>query len=216
MLQKEAVDKDTLALIKNLQSKEYLTDFILVGGTALAIHIGHRKSIDIDLFTTHDFDAQLILEKLENDFNFRLDFQDKNTLKGFIGDIKVDILSHKYDLINPPACIDVVNLASIEDITAMKLNAISRDGTRVKDFIDIYYLLKDYSIDDFLSFYEKKYSQRNSMHVLKSLNYFDDVSLEDWPVLVKDPNLSWKSIKKRINESVLAYTNSIIRNRSNN
>jgi len=215
MLQKEAVDKDTLALIKELQEKEYLTDFILVGGTALAIYKGHRKSIDIDLFIHRDFDAQLVLEKLEGNFNFRLDFQDKNTLKGFIGDIKIDILSHKYELINPPVSIDGVNLASIEDIIAMKLNAISGDGTRVKDFIDVYYLLKEYSIDDFLSFYEKKYSQRNSMHVLKSLNYFDDVSLEDWPVLVKDPNLSWKSIMKSINEAVVSYTNKIIGNRSN-
>jgi hypothetical protein len=76
MLQKEVVDKGILALIKNLQSKEYLTDFILVGGTALAIHIGHRKSIDIDMFIHRDFDAQFILEKLEGDFNFRLDFQE--------------------------------------------------------------------------------------------------------------------------------------------
>ena len=210
MLQKEAVDSNTLALIKELQSKEYLKNFNLAGGTALALYIGHRKSNDIDLFTDKDFDEQSVLEKLESGFNFILDYQEKNTLKGFIGEIKVDILSHKYNTVATSVKIDNIILASTEDIIAMKLNAISGDGTRIKDFIDLYYLLKEHSVDELLACYEKKYNQRNLMQVIKSLNYYDEVNLDDWPVLIKDKDLSWDAIKKSINAAMIVYTNSLL------
>ncbi len=211
MLQKEAVDSNTLALIKKLQSKEYLKDFNLAGGTALALYMGHRKSIDIDLFIERDFNEQSILEKLESDFNFILDYQEKNTLKGNIGDIKIDILSHKYNSVASSVKIENIILASTEDIIAMKLNAISGDGTRLKDFIDLYYLLKEYTVDELIAYYEKKYNQRNLMHVIKSLNYFNDVNLDDWPVLIKDKDLTWDEIKKSINDAMIGYINSLIK-----
>jgi hypothetical protein len=104
-----------------------------------------------------------------------------------------------------------IEIASTDDIVAMKLNAIATDGTRVKDFIDLHYLLDNYTIKDMLNCYESKYDQRNSMHVLKSLNYFDDVSVEDWPIILKDKNLTWNSIKDKINMSVSSYTSSLLR-----
>ena len=210
MLQKESVDKTTLELIRDLQNKEYLKDFVLVGGTALALKIGHRRSVDIDLFINTDFDEQKVLENLESDFNFELDRREKNTLKGIIGNVKVDILAHKYKLINKPEIGEEIMIASTDDLIAMKLNAIATDGTRVKDFIDLHYLLDNYTIKDMLSCYELKYDQRNSMHVLKSINYFDDVSVEDWPVILKDKELTWDSIKNKINKSVSAYTSTLL------
>jgi hypothetical protein len=75
-------------------------------------------------------------------------------------------------------------ILSKQDIAAMKLNAIAGNGTRSKDFIDVYFLLKEFSVQQLLSFYQTKYSQRNSLHVLKSLIYFDDISMADWPEMV--------------------------------
>ena len=169
MLQKESVDRAVLSLLYALQEKEYLKNFFLVGGTGLALMIGHRKSIDIDLFTTRDFDTEILLEKLESDFDFRMDFIEKNTIKGYADGVKVDFLAHKYPMINKRLEIEDLRIASLDDISAMKVNSIANDGTRVKDFIDLFFLVSehDYKIEKLLNNYEAKYTQRNAMHALK-------------------------------------------------
>ena len=88
----------------------------------------------------------------------------------------------------------------------MKLNAVSVSGQRSKDFIDLYYLSGLYGIDEMLAFYQKKYSQDNDSFILKSLVYFDEVDLSDWPVLIKDPSLKWDTVKKHLTTLVLKYT----------
>ena len=98
MLQRESVDNRVLELICSLQNESYLQDFFLVGGTGLALQIGHRKSDDIDLFTLNEFDQKGLLERLESDFGFSMDYIENNTVKGSIEDVKVDLLSHKYQL----------------------------------------------------------------------------------------------------------------------
>jgi len=206
MLYKEAVDASTLELLRSLQSKEYLKGFNLAGGTALALYNGHRKSADIDLFSDFSFDTERMLENLNQDFDFVLLFSAPNTLRGAIGDIEVDIIAHRYHLINDPVTEDNINILSEQDIIAMKLNAISTSGQRIKDFIDIYYLLDKYDLKTLLGFYLKKYDQKSDLLVLKSLIYFEDVEESEFPVLLKDPGLKWKDIKRKIEETVINYT----------
>ena len=205
MLPVKAVETATLELIKDLQSKQYLQGFYLVGGTALALHLGHRKSIDIDLFSNFDFDSAVLLEQIHQDFSYQLFFTSSNTLKGCIGTINVDILAHRFQLLTGPEEINGVMLLSQPDIIAMKLNDISTSGQRSKDFIDIFYLLNHYDLGSMLGFYRKKYNQENVGHVLKSLIYFGDVDLADWPVLIEDPKLKWVDVKKRIEKTVLGF-----------
>ena len=90
----------------------------------------------------------------------------------------------------------------------MKLNAISVSGQRSKDFIDIFFALENHSIANILSYYQKKYKQEGDMHILKSLVYFNDVDLSDWPVLLKKQDLKWKEVKVRLEQEVLAYAKS--------
>lgn len=205
MLYKNAVDSSTLDLLIQLQHKEYLKDFFLVGGTALALKIGHRKSIDLDLFSTISFDTNHLLENLSADFSFNLFFSAANTLKGSINQIQVDLLAHRYPLIAEPDMIENVTMLSNQDIVAMKLNAITVSGQRVKDFIDIYYLLNYYSIDEMIGFYKKKYTQYNDANVLKSLCWFNDVDLTDWPIMLLHPDLKWDTVKNTLEKSTLAY-----------
>ena len=201
MLPTNAIEAPLLELIKFLQNKPYLKGFYLVGGTALALHMGHRKSIDIDLFSNFDFDASGLLEQIHQDFSYQLFYSASNTLKGCIGDINVDILAHRYKLIAEPEEVMGIRILSLPDIIAMKLNAIATSGQRSKDFIDIYYLLTKYNLGRMLEFYQEKYNQKNVAFVLKSLIYFDDVDLAGWPVLIENPALKWVNVKQRIEGS---------------
>jgi hypothetical protein len=205
MLHKEAVPASTLALIKTLQTKDYLKGFYLAGGTALALILGHRKSLDIDLFSDFEFDAEQMLERIHQEFDFRLYQTAVNTLKGTIDGVNVDIIAHRYPRINDPVMKDDIQMLSVEDIIAMKLNAISVSGERSKDFIDIYFLLKDFSISSMLSFYRQKYNQPGDTHILKSLLYFDDVDASDWPMIISSPQLKWIEVRKRIEKEVIKY-----------
>ncbi len=205
MLLKKAVDTSTLELIKALQSRDYLKGFYLDGGTALAIYMDHRRSVDIDLFSNQSFDASQLLENIHQDFNYQLFHTALNTIKGSISDIKVDILAHRYPYLQAPQNIDGILLLSKQDIIAMKLNAISTSGQRSKDFIDLFYLLDIYNLADMLSFYKTKYNQQNDTLILKSLIYFEDVDLSDWPVLLKEPGLKWEDVKKKLDKTVMHY-----------
>lgn len=167
--------------------------------------MGHRKSIDIDLFSNFSFDVGNLLENLSADFSFNLFFSAKNTIKGNIDKVELDILAHRYPLINAPSIINNISMLSTEDIIAMKLNAISTSGQRVKDFIDIYFLLDFYSIEEMLSFFKKKYTQYNEVIVLKSITWFEDVELSEWPILLKNPNLTWSEVKEKITKATKLF-----------
>ncbi|MDA3942226.1 MAG: nucleotidyl transferase AbiEii/AbiGii toxin family protein [Bacteroidetes bacterium] len=205
MLYKSTVDQSTLELLIKLQQKDYMKGFYLVGGTALALKMGHRKSIDLELFSNFSFDTAQLLENISADFPFTLFFSANNTLKGSINQVQVDILAHRYPLVAEPVIVENISMLSNEDIAAMKLNAISVSGQRVKDFIDIYYLLDIYTVEEMTGFYKMKYAQYNDANVIKSLCWFDDVDLSDWPVLLKTPELNWETVKKTIENATLTY-----------
>ncbi len=205
MLKTEAVALSTLELLRSLQKKEYMAGFNLVGGTALSLYWGHRTSIDIDLFSSFSFDASALLEKIQQDYQFQLFLTADNTLKGSINNVKVDILAHRYPELNTPSEEDGIRLLSLPDIIAMKLNAVSTSGQRSKDFVDVYYALQKYEMSSLISFYKEKYGQENETHVIKSLIYFDEVDLSDWPRLLHDKKLTWPHIKNFIETKVLDY-----------
>jgi hypothetical protein len=198
MLFKETVSNTTLDLIKTLQADRMLQGFLLVGGTALSLQIGHRISIDIDFFTQNEFETQELLEYLEPTYAFQLQYMHKNTVKGIINGVFVDLLRHNYKLIENPISDENIIMASRQDIAAMKVNAVTGNGTRVKDFIDIYFLLKEYSFSELIGFYNLKYESRNDFHIIKSLTYFNDVIAEDWPNMNREKNLTIGEVKNFI------------------
>lgn len=195
MLHKEAIEQDTLELLIKLQQDDILKNFSLAGGTALALQIGHRTSDDLDLFTQQYFDTNQLLEYLESSYNFILYYSARNTLKGVIGNVNLDFIAHRYPLAGNSITAGVIRLLSIEDIAAMKLNAIAADGTRAKDFIDIYFILKRFNLSQILGFYSTKYTKRNQFHILKSLSYFDDIDVTAWPKMILETDLNFSMLK---------------------
>ncbi len=204
MLRKETIAASTLELLKDLMQDEHLKDFFLVGGTALSLLIGHRISIDIDLFSVNPFDENKLVAYLEQKKGWLLNYLDKNTVKGQINNVQVDLMTHGYPLVRNLEVIDDVRLAGIQDISAMKLNSIVGNRTRVKDFIDVAFLSSFLSLDEMLDAYEKKYKARNAIIVLKSLAFHQDLNQLE-PIKLVEGNYSWKPIEQRIRRMLAAH-----------
>jgi len=197
MLQKNTVTTAALELLTRLMSDVYLADFVLVGGTALALQVGHRKSIDLDLFCDKPFNESLLLDHLRINYAFELDYSALNTLKGEISSVKVDCLTHPYPWLQEPLQEESIRLAGLADIAAMKLNAIAGNGTRLKDFIDLAYLSGYMTLSTMLEAYLRKYNS-NTIMPLKALTFFEDINFQEPISLVNLTNYNWKFIEKRL------------------
>jgi len=201
MLQEKTVERGLFELLKKLMSDEQMNDFYLVGGTALSLTIGHRKSIDLDLFSQQQFDIELLREHLTDTYQYILLKSSNATLIGQIGGIKVDCIRYNYPLINPLVEIYNIRMASIADIAAMKLTAISQSGNRLKDFVDIAFLSSQITFNEMLSAFEKKFPKTDKMNAVRGLTYFEDI---DFSVKIELVNgtFNWKKIEKRLIEMV--------------
>ncbi|MEN8255889.1 MAG: nucleotidyl transferase AbiEii/AbiGii toxin family protein [Verrucomicrobiota bacterium] len=187
-----------LDLLRSLMREDLLEPFHLVGGTALALRLGHRSSVDIDLFAGKAFDVQPVADLLGEEYGIQSMETARNTVRGEVGGIKVDIMSHRYPMIGKPIEVDGIRLASLEDIAAMKLNAIANRGGK-KDFWDYAELLNHFSRDEMLGFFAKKYTDENVWYVEKSLSYFEDAEEEPDPRGLKGH--TWSDVKKAVLES---------------
>lgn len=174
MLHKETVSEKTLDILKKLMTDPVLENFILVGGTALSLRIGHRISIDLDMFTNMDFDQEKLNSYLQSTYHFSPDFIERNTLKGSVEGVALDLISHKYKYVDHITNIEGVRLGSLKDIAAMKLNAIINNGTREKDFIDVAFLGESLSFNQMAKAFEIKYDT-NPLMATKALLYHKDI-----------------------------------------
>ncbi|GHU67923.1 hypothetical protein FACS189413_03640 [Bacteroidia bacterium] len=183
-----------------------LQSFNLVGGTALALKYGHRISIDLDLFTTEDFEHQPIIAALQNKFGevFRYDGEfSKWGIFCYIENVKIDLVYYPFDMIAPIMTIGKVRLYDDKDLCAMKIQAILGRGKK-KDFYDIYELLQQYSLSDIIDFHKTKYpSNRLLIGIPQAIVYFKDADESDNPIILKE--ISWSDIKYEIQKAVREY-----------
>ena len=177
MLHKETVEAGTLELIKRLMRDERLKQFTLVGGTALSLQIGHRISIDIDLFNKRAFDGELLKEYLIGEYKAENIRCQNNAVFGFIDGVKIDLIAHQVPDIRAIVIEEGIRMASLEDIGAMKLNAITRNGTRFKDFVDMYVLLSYRPLEIYGVAFENKYFSEEIYRAVAyhSLTYHKDI-----------------------------------------
>ncbi|MBI1781849.1 MAG: nucleotidyl transferase AbiEii/AbiGii toxin family protein [Sphingobacteriales bacterium] len=183
-----------------------LKGFSLVGGTALSLLYGHRKSDDLDLFSTELFENAEVIAALENKFKSSFTYRTTNPRFGvfcFIDNIKVDVIRHPHPLIRPVNTIDALRFFSSEDIIAMKVQAVLGRAKK-KDFWDIAELLQHFSVNDFIQFHKEKYTSQNLLiTVPQAITYFADAEDGEDPISLK--NQTWDTVKAFINSKVSAY-----------
>ena len=205
MLFYKSISSSTLELLKNIQKQDIFKNLRLVGGTSLALQIGHRTSIDIDLFGDLTNKDKLDINKVLSKLGDLKSLSSTNNINIYtLNDIKIDIVNYHYPWLKDELIIDQLRLASIEDISAMKLAAITGRGSK-KDFIDLYFILQKYTLGKIIEFYQEKYTDGSVFLVLKSLSYFDDADMEIMPKMFD--KISWEEIKSTIIIKLNEYLN---------
>lgn len=206
MLQLNTVNIDTYCLLKEISQIKELDYFALAGGTSLSLQLGHRISVDLDFFTIKKFNTNDIIQILQSRYKLSEISKNTNALTLYIDyksqKVKIDFLRHNYPILQGFTIEDGIRLFSIQDIAAMKLNAITNRGAK-KDFYDIYELLLSFSLTKLIDLYKRKYVDMNVFTLIKSLNYFEDANNEPEPISLR--TINWDIIKLTISKQVEEY-----------
>lgn len=193
----QVISKTRHELLAALKPSGFLKGFYLAGGTAAALHMGHRKSEDFDIFSAQDFDPTYLTMQLSQLCQFQVSSSGEGTLHGFSNDIRLSFLRYTYPLLYPTVEYNGIDLADLKDIALMKIIAIANRGTN-KDFTDLYFICTQViSLDNLLvELFPKKFSgQLYSMyHIVRSLQYFDDA--EKSPPLDMLKPVVWDEVKR--------------------
>ena len=187
-------------LLRKLQGEAVFGDFFLVGGTALALQMGHRKSVDIDLFTQKELNIPEIEKYLFQNCSASYQILNSQNMiyQVLINGIKVDFVHHPFKLVEPVFRDSQINYLGKKDIAAMKLHAIETTGNRAKDFVDIFFLLKEMPLYSMFEYYKIKYSTKNIFNAKRSLSFFNDVPEESWKEVI--------TIKQKVSANVIKKT----------
>lgn len=205
----ETVDSATYELLKKFMSDPFLKDFNLVGGTSLSLQMGHRKSVDLDLFCYGEsFDSMVIAEHLRHNYDFELSAIYPGALLAHVQNVKTDFIK-AYNRLTEPLAVteDGIRLVNYKDIAAMKLLAIGKEGTRRKDFIDIAFLSTLMSFSEMLEHYREAYDLSSTIQAIRGLLYFDDIKNEESVNLI-GAKMDWHTIEKRLYQMV-EYQNKV-------
>jgi hypothetical protein len=174
--------------------------FYLAGGTAVALHLGHRRSADLDWFTERPVGDFLLLGSRLHALGIPLAVEAvaPGTLQGRLHGVRASFFEYRYQLLAAlaprPEC--GCALASLDDLACMKLSAIAQRGAK-KDFIDLYALASTYRpLRELLDAYQGKYGILDIGHVIYGLTYFDTADRERTPPLLW--NIDWRTAKRAI------------------
>ncbi len=193
---------DTKEVLGRLGKNRLFVSACLGGGTGLALQLGHRISEDLDFFTRRDFDERLLLPKLGRIAGFWLDTISPKTIIGRFGAVRFSLFFYDYPLLADPRAFGRIRVLDAKDIAAMKVSAIASRGVK-RDFVDLYFLCREtLTLADAVGAYGRKFRNlaATSVHVMKSLAYFDDAEREPMPLLLK--HATWKEIKRFFRDEV--------------
>lgn len=208
------LDSNQKKIIKNL---DFLKDFgfYLAGGTALALQIGHRRSYDLDFYTREDFNGKELAKIIQS--RFGRDVQKPksalNTLWIKVKNVEISFFKYSYKLIRPTINYQSVTIASKDDIAAMKIEAIIGRGVK-RDFVDVYFLLKEFGLKKVIEFARAKYGDLfNEQNCLYALQYFKDAEAKqkDRKRIYIYSNISWNDVKSYLKSQVISYQKLIIK-----
>ena len=192
---REVLGPEVECTLRDLKALGFLERYYLARGTALALHLGHRRSQDLDFFSPYPVEPEGLIRTLKSLTGFGLASQAPGTLHATVQGIKVSFLAYPYPALFPLATLLGANVADPRDIACMKLSAIASRGTK-RDFVDLYFMARQHGLSQLLEWFNHKYADvnQNAIHVLKSLAYFEDADQEPMPHMLVQ--LSWGEVRR--------------------
>ena len=170
--------------------------FYLAGGTAVALHLGHRISVDLDFFASSHFDAPELDTQLQAISGYRRERLSEDTLLGALEDLRISFFWYRYSILEEPVMALDTQILQLPDLAAMKIEAIAQRNTK-RDFIDLFFLaqLADLPPAKALEYHLAKYSGLiiNRAHLILSLGYFDEADDDPMPQMLMP--VSWEEVK---------------------
>ena len=170
-------------ILKKVAQLPSIPDFYLAGGSATALYLGHRVSVDLDFFTENkSYESEPLIQSIQSVGNLKIQQQSRGTLVGLLDNVQISFFTYPYALLEVPDNLEGIRIASLLDISLMKVIAISQRG-KMRDFIDLYFICHEkFTLIDLLSYIPRKYPtvRYPSYHLLRSLGYFTDAE-EDVP-----------------------------------
>jgi hypothetical protein len=201
----EPVSPDLVKILRVLMSMEELSTFSLGGGTSLALRFEHRSSLDIDLFSTERFDSESLMNGLRRRFGeIEIFNRTVGSLCLAIRGVKVDVLHSAVDELQMPTTLNGIRFISLDDIAAMKINAVTNRGSK-KDFSDLLLLHQNgVELSMALDFFCQKYGSSGRFLAIRSLQFFEDARNEPDPTYLND--WSWDFVEKEMSSIVSSMT----------
>lgn len=192
---REVVSEAVQRTLDQLDRASVLGSFYLAGGTGLALHLGHRRSVDLDFFTSEPFDPDTILNKVQRRTALVVIGKGSETLHAHIAGVKVSFLGSPYPLLFPAKLLGGVTISDARDIGCMKISAIAGRGTK-RDFVDLYAVSQDCGLRQLLEWSKQKFHRASYsvVHILKSLTYFEEAEQDPMPDMLIP--LSWDDVKR--------------------
>jgi hypothetical protein len=203
----EAMGRSQRAVLRRIAPAAAERGFYLAGGTALALQLGHRRSVDLDWFRDEAIadPLRLAADMRAAGVSVEVEGTEAGTLHASLSGVRVSFLEYRYRLLEPVLRAEsmALSLASPADIAAMKLAAVTQRGSR-KDFVDLFALGRRFRLDEMLAFYRRRFGVRDVGHVLVALTYFDDADRERMPTMLLP--WQWPAIKAAIRTRVARST----------
>lgn len=200
MFHLSTVEINTLQTLKEIfVLPEVGQQFALAGGTSLALQIGHRMSVDLDIFSEKPFSTDELNMELKVQFqgNYEMVALKRSMLFTIINNVKCDFIHEPAKAIRSHNVMQGIRLYSIEDICAMKMHTILGRGKK-KGFFDIYALLQLFSWEAMLGWFGEKYGDTQFYYLWRSIHYFQDAG-EDPDIIGLPPyNVSWMQVKEEV------------------
>ena len=191
----EVLEPEQHAVLERMAGPAAGEGFYLAGGTAVALHLGHRKSVDLDWFTEARVGDPLRLAGRLRDEGVNIEDvrTDRGTVHGLVEGVRVSLIEFRYPLLAPVERLERAPIAALEDLAAMKLSAIAQRGTR-RDFIDVHALACEFRpLPELLELYRRKFGVDDVAHMLYGLSYFDDAEWEQMPTMLHATD--WGAVK---------------------
>lgn len=207
MLHKSVLPEKSFELLKKIMQTDSFDDFYLAGGTSLALQIGHRISIDLDLFTQTEFTVSILHHFPES---YSTNFVRRNSAQMISKETKVELMYWAFPIIFDFQVIEGIRLLDSRDIGLMKLLAVQGRTTK-KDIIDLYYIDRDIiPIEELISLFEKHYPKEhfNLFQSLKDL--FDSEQIFKEPMPRMTENIEFKFIYESLREKITLLLKKIL------